>query len=80
MNDYSSGDLGVDGTLLVQGNGGIGVVAENGAFVEFHNEAGLTIQSNTGGSMHASYHSTIRGYGGGTTGTCVATTQSICEP
>jgi hypothetical protein len=77
---YSSGELDADGTVLIQNNGGIGVAVKDGAVVGFHDGAGLTIQSNTGGSMNASYHSTIRGYGGGTTGTCVATTQSICEP
>jgi len=77
---YSSGYLESDGSILIQNNGGFGVVAKNGALVDFEDRADLTIQSNTGGSMRASYHSTILGYGSGTAGTCVATTQSICEP
>jgi hypothetical protein len=76
----SSGSLDSDGSLVIQDNGGIGVVASDGASVDLNGRADLTIQSNTGGSMQASYHSTIRGYGSGTVGTCVATTQSICEP
>jgi hypothetical protein len=68
------------GSLLIQGNGGIGVWAEYNSLVNFTSSPGLTIQSNTGGSMQAGYHSTIRGYGNGTTGSCAADTTSVCEP
>ena len=78
---FSPGNFEVDGSLLIQNNGGIGVLATNGAVADFFGRADLTIQSNSGGSMQASYCSTIRGYGNGTVGSCVAVhTQSICEP
>ena len=79
VDDSSHVHLG-GGTLLIQSNGGIGVRAWDGSSVNFNGEAGLTIQLNPGGSMSARYHSTIRGYGSGTTGSCSADTQSICEP
>jgi hypothetical protein len=68
------------GTLLIQNNGGVGVRAKDGSSVDFNGESGLTIQANPGGSMQASYHSTIRGYGSGTTGSCSADGTSVCEP
>jgi hypothetical protein len=79
VDDSSHVHLG-GGTLLIQSNGGIGVRAKDGSSVDFNGEAGLTIQSNIGGSMQASYHSTIRGYGSGTTGSCSADASSVCEP
>ena len=75
------GDVEVDGPLVIQNNGGIGVYVKDNSCVDFHGRGDLTIQSNTGGSMESSYHSTIRGYGNGSTGGCVAAdAHSICEP
>ena len=70
----------LEGTLLIQSNAGFGVHIEDGSSVDFEDQAGLTIQSNGNGSMQASYHSTIRRYGNGTTGSCSADATSICEP
>jgi hypothetical protein len=70
-----------DGTLGIESNGEFGVHAEDGSSVDFEGRAGLTIQSNTSGSMYACYNSTIRGYGSGTVGTCTeADAHSMCEP
>lgn len=66
--------------LIIQNNGGIGVWARDNAKVTFGGSSTLTIQSNTGGSLKADYLSIIRGYGSGTTGSCVPDASSICEP
>jgi len=77
----SGSDLEVDGSLVVQNNGGIGVWSDDRSGVDFENRADLTINSNTGDEMRASYSSIIRGYGNGTTGTCVeGDAHSMCEP
>jgi len=71
-----------DGSCVIQENGGIGVRVKDNSMVRFNGDSSLVIQGNTGGSMQASYHSTIRGYGNGTIGSCVEVpdTYSICEP
>jgi hypothetical protein len=69
------------GSLEITGNLGHGVLAEDSSSVEFNVRADLTIQANGGDAMHARFHSTIRSYGNGTTGSCVeADAHSMCVP
>jgi hypothetical protein len=75
-----SGKFDVEGSLLVENNAGTGVVANDHGTVDLGGRTDLVIQSNTGGSMQAGYHSTIRRYGSGTTGSCSADAISLCEP
>jgi len=71
----------VEGSLVIQGNGDIGVLSMDGSSVDFSDRADVTIQFNTNADMLALYHSTIRNYGSGTTGSCVeADTHSMCDP
>ena len=70
----------LNGSLLIQSNAGTGVRAWDNSSVNFSGRADLTIQGNGGGSMQARYHSTIRGYENGTTGSCSTDATSVCEP
>lgn len=68
------------GSIIIQGNGGAAVKADAHSDVDFGGWSALTIQATVGDAMTAHSHSSVRGYGAGTFGSCSATSHSDCVP